>query len=66
MPSGSRYWRMKYRFNGKRNVWLFGVYPAVSLAQARRYVMKPRKTGRGYRSIVCQERRKAGSGCAAP
>lgn len=35
VPSGSRYWRMKYRFNGKEKRLDFGVYPAVSLAQAR-------------------------------
>ncbi|AIR60913.1 integrase [Cedecea neteri] len=33
--SGSRYWRMKYRFNRKEKRMAFGVYPAVSLAQAR-------------------------------
>ncbi|HFD7366166.1 TPA: tyrosine-type recombinase/integrase [Escherichia coli] len=35
VPSGSRYWQMKYRFNGKEKRMAFGVYPAVSLAQAR-------------------------------
>lgn len=35
VPSGSRYWRMKYRFDGKEKRMAFGVYPAVSLAQAR-------------------------------
>ncbi|HBL5319811.1 TPA: tyrosine-type recombinase/integrase [Enterobacter hormaechei] len=35
VPSGSRYWRMKYRFNGKEKRLAFGVYPAVSLSQAR-------------------------------
>ncbi|MDT8637179.1 tyrosine-type recombinase/integrase [Escherichia coli] len=35
VPSGSRYWRMKYRFNGKEKRMAFGAYPAVSLAQAR-------------------------------
>ena len=35
VPPGSRYWRMKYRFNGKEKRMAFGVYPAVSLAQAR-------------------------------
>lgn len=35
VPSGSRYWRMKYRFNGKEKRMAFGVYPALSLAQAR-------------------------------
>jgi integrase len=35
-PSGSRYWRMKYRFLGREKRLAFGVYPAVSLAEARR------------------------------
>ncbi len=35
VPSGSRYRRMKYRFNGKEKRMVFGVYPAMSLAQAR-------------------------------
>lgn len=34
-PSGSRYWRMKYRFAGKEKRLSFGVYPTVSLADAR-------------------------------
>ncbi|EUC90528.1 site-specific recombinase, phage integrase family [Klebsiella oxytoca OK-1] len=35
VPSGSRDWRMKYRLNGKEKRMAFGVYQAVSLAQAR-------------------------------
>lgn len=35
-PSGGMYWRLKYRFNGKENVFSIGTYPEVSLAQARR------------------------------
>lgn len=31
-----KYWRMDYRFNGKRKTLALGVYPAVSLAQARK------------------------------
>jgi len=30
-----KYWRWKYRFQGKEKVMALGVYPAVSLAQAR-------------------------------
>lgn len=33
--NGSRYWRLKYRFAGKEKRLAFGVYPEVSLAQAR-------------------------------
>jgi len=35
MPTGSKYWRLKYRFGGKEKRLAFGVYPDVSLAQAR-------------------------------
>jgi len=34
-PSGSRYWRLKYRFAGKERLLALGVYPEVSLAKAR-------------------------------
>lgn len=34
-PSGSRYWRMKYRFGGKEKRLALGVYPEVSLTEAR-------------------------------
>jgi integrase len=35
-PNGSKYWRMKYRFHGKEKLAAFGVYPDVSLADARK------------------------------
>lgn len=34
-PTGSKYWRWKYRFNGKEKRLAFGVYPEVSLEEAR-------------------------------
>ncbi|NWF97447.1 MAG: integrase arm-type DNA-binding domain-containing protein [Nitrospirae bacterium] len=34
-PNGSKYWRYDYRYNGKRKTASFGVYPEVSLKQAR-------------------------------
>ncbi|MBL0320179.1 MAG: tyrosine-type recombinase/integrase [Alphaproteobacteria bacterium] len=34
-PSGGKYWRMKYRFGGKEKRLAFGVYPEVSLKEAR-------------------------------
>lgn len=34
-PDGSRYWRMDYRFDGKRKTLALGVYPEVSLSNAR-------------------------------
>lgn len=35
MPNGSKYWRMKYRFLGKEKKLAFGVFPEVTLAEAR-------------------------------
>jgi integrase len=34
-PANARYWRMDYRFAGKRRTLAIGVYPTVSLATAR-------------------------------
>ncbi|EPN6881907.1 tyrosine-type recombinase/integrase, partial [Providencia rettgeri] len=34
-PNGSKYWRMKYRYAGKEKRLALGVYPSISLAQAR-------------------------------
>jgi integrase len=35
LPTGGRYWRLKYRHNGKERRLAFGVYPETSLAEAR-------------------------------
>ncbi len=35
MPTGSRYWRLKYRIDGKEKRLALGVYPDVPLAAAR-------------------------------
>ncbi len=35
LPSGGRYWRMKYRFDGKEKLLSFGTYPETSLKEAR-------------------------------
>lgn len=34
-PKGGKYWRFKYRFDGKENRLALGVYPEVSLKEAR-------------------------------
>ncbi|WP_241017330.1 Arm DNA-binding domain-containing protein [Paraburkholderia sp. Ac-20342] len=47
MPTGSKKWRLKFRFNGKENRMSFGDYPLVSLAEARR---SEEITARRYRS----------------
>jgi len=34
-PNGGKYWRLAYRFDGKQKTLALGVYPDVSLAEAR-------------------------------
>ncbi len=34
-PNGSKYFRMDYRFDGKRKTLALGIYPEISLKQAR-------------------------------
>ena len=34
-PNGSRYWRLKYRIGGKEKLLALGVYPDITLAEAR-------------------------------
>jgi hypothetical protein len=34
-PKGGKWWRLKYRFDGKEKLLSLGVYPDVSLKQAR-------------------------------
>jgi Arm DNA-binding domain len=41
--SGSKLWRLKYRFNEKEKRLAFGVYPGVTLAQAREHQMEARR-----------------------
>ncbi|HWW06174.1 tyrosine-type recombinase/integrase [Collimonas sp.] len=36
VKAGGKYWRMSYRFTGKQKTLALGVYPAVSLAKARK------------------------------
>jgi hypothetical protein len=42
-PNGSKYWRLKYRFDGKEKKLAFGVYPEVSLKEARDKADEARK-----------------------
>lgn len=42
-PSGAKYWRLKYRFIGKERLLALGVYPEVSLADARARRAEARK-----------------------
>lgn len=42
-PNGSKYWRFRFRFGGKQHLMAFGVYPDVSLADARKKREEARK-----------------------
>lgn len=42
-PNGSRYWRVRYRFEGKEKTLSLGVYPEVSLIEARELRDRARK-----------------------
>jgi integrase len=42
-PTGSKYWRYKYRVAGKEKLLSIGVYPIVSLAEAREKCLLARK-----------------------
>ncbi|MDA3858351.1 MAG: integrase arm-type DNA-binding domain-containing protein [Roseovarius sp.] len=42
-PSGGKWWRFDYRFDGKRKTLSMGTYPEVNLKQARTYRDEARK-----------------------
>jgi integrase len=42
-PNGSKYWRLKYYFAGKEKILALGVYPHVSLSDARERVAEAKK-----------------------
>jgi len=42
-PSGGKYWRLKYFFAGKEKLLALGVYPDITLADARERRAQARK-----------------------
>ncbi|PWC18969.1 tyrosine-type recombinase/integrase [Brenneria corticis] len=42
-PNGSKYWRLQYRFDGKQRMLALGVYPQVTLSEARQRKDEARK-----------------------
>ena len=34
-PNGSKYWRLQYRYEGKQKMLALGIYPEITLADAR-------------------------------
>ena len=37
-PNGSKYWQLKYRFEGKQKTLSFGVWPEVGIIEARKKI----------------------------
>ena len=42
-PNGSKYWQLKYRFEGKQKTLSFGVWPEVGIIEAREKRFEARK-----------------------
>jgi integrase len=42
-PAGGKYWRYRYRINGKATIFTLGEYPALPLAEAREHHQSARK-----------------------
>lgn len=42
-PTGGKYWRMDYRFLGKKKLLTIGPYPEISAAKAREIALKARE-----------------------
>lgn len=42
-PNGSKYWRLRFRFAGKQHLMALGVYPEISLSDARQKRDEARK-----------------------
>jgi integrase len=62
MPTGSKYWRLRYSFAGKEKLLALGVYPEVTLADARDRRADARKalaTGKDPGELKKETKRKA-------
>ena len=61
VPNGSRYWRLKYRIAAKEKLLAIGVYPDVSLSEARAKALGARGLIRdGVDPVVERRRHRAG------
>ena len=62
-PNGSKYWRLSYRYQQKQKTLAIGVYPIVSLADARREALKAKKLiHKGSDPTIEKRRQKVSSG----
>ena len=61
-PNGSQYWRLKYRFNKKEKVLALGVYPVVTISEARNKALAAKQLlGKGIDPAISKKRQKANS-----
>ena len=61
-PSGGKYWRFKYRYNGKEKRLALGAYPEISLQQARDKVIDARKLLADFKDpSIEKKKRRAGA-----
>lgn len=65
-PTGVRGWRLKYRFDGKELQICFGVYPGVSLSEARSRCETGRAQLRDGLNPSAERRRKLEPAAAVP
>src|SRR4051812_19770285 len=65
-PNGSRYWRLKYRIAAKEKLLAIGVYPDVSLSEARAKALGARGLIRdGVDPVVERRRHRAGQAASS-
>lgn len=64
-PNGRRYWRLKYRIAGKEKLFAIGVYPEVSLAEARDKTLQARRLIREGADPVAERKRQRSEVAAA-
>ena len=55
--NGSKYWRLKYRLDGKEKLFAVGVYPEINLAEARHKTLEARRVIREGSDPVVERRR---------
>src|SRR5215208_4493895 len=55
--NGSKYWRLKYRLDGKEKLFAVGVYPEINLAEARLKTLEARRVIREGSDPVVERRR---------
>jgi len=63
--NGSRYWRLKYRIGGKEKLFAIGVYPEVTLSEARTKALDARReVAQGADPVIARRHRRAASGAS--